>query len=71
MITYVTDTAYVPHAFARGFVPVKTWSAHWIRDSGFRRAIKDFLGHERSALEQYIHSLDDHVAFRQEPAPAP
>ncbi len=58
------------HKLARGFVPVRTWSAHWIRDSGFRSAIKDFLDHERSALEHYIGSLDDHLAFRQEPARA-
>jgi predicted N-acyltransferase len=53
------------HKLARGFVPVKTWSTHWIEDSGFRRAVNDFLGHERSALEQYIESLDAHVAFRK------
>ena len=53
------------HKLSRGFVPIKTWSAHWIRDPGFRRAVDDFLQQERGALSQYIHGLDNHVAFRQ------
>jgi len=53
------------HKLARGFRPVKTWSMHWIRDPGFRRAVRDFLGHEQQAIEQYIAGLDEHLAFRQ------
>ncbi len=53
------------HKLARGFVPVRTWSAHWIRDGGFRRAVDDFLRQERNGLEQYIESLDQHLAFRR------
>ncbi len=53
------------HKLARGFVPVKTWSMHWIEDDGFRRAVNDFLAQERTALDQYIDSLGGHVAFRQ------
>ena len=53
------------HKLARGFVPVSTWSVHWIRDSGFRRAVDEFVNHERTALEQYMRGLDSHVAFRQ------
>lgn len=54
------------HKLARGFVPVQTWSMHWIRDSGFRSAVKDFLGHESDAIERYIAGLDNHVAFRKD-----
>lgn len=53
------------HKLARGFRPVKTWSMHYIRDPGFRRAVGDFLGHERRALEDYITGLDEHLAFRR------
>ena len=53
------------HKLARGFVPISTWSVHWIRDSGFRRAVDEFVNHERNALEQYMRGLDSHVAFRQ------
>ncbi|MEQ8231817.1 MAG: GNAT family N-acetyltransferase [Gammaproteobacteria bacterium] len=56
------------HKLARGFVPVKTWSTHWIRDEGFRRAVRDFVKQERHALEQYIADLDDHLAFRRDDA---
>lgn len=53
------------HKLARGFVPVNTWSVHWIRDSGFRQAIDDFVTRERVAVEQYINELQSHLAFRQ------
>ncbi len=52
------------HKIARGFVPVRTWSAHWIRDNGFRAAVSEFVGRERDAMETYISSLDSHLAFR-------
>jgi uncharacterized protein len=53
------------HKLARGFVPVSTWSVHWIRDAGFRRAVDEFVKQERNALEQYMRGLESHVAFRQ------
>ncbi|MEM6475391.1 MAG: GNAT family N-acetyltransferase, partial [Pseudomonadota bacterium] len=31
------------HKLARGYEPVKTWSAHWLADPGFRAAVADFL----------------------------
>jgi len=39
------------HKLARGYVPVPTWSAHYIPDAGFRRAIGDFLARERASVE--------------------
>ena len=36
------------HKLARGYVPVPTWSAHYIPDPGFRAAIADFLVRERA-----------------------
>lgn len=53
------------HKLSRGFVPVRTWSAHYLRDSGFRSAVNDFLRQERDGIEAYIESLDTHTAFRQ------
>lgn len=29
-----------PHKLARGYVPTKTWSAHYVRDPGFHEALK-------------------------------
>lgn len=53
------------HKLARGFVPVETWSAHWIRDAGFRRSVAHFLNRERRAMSEQIDVLGEHVAFRQ------
>jgi len=39
------------HKLARGYVPVPTWSAHYIPDRNFRRAVADFLARERLGVE--------------------
>ncbi|QDZ06095.1 N-acetyltransferase [Sphingomonas panacisoli] len=39
------------HKLARGYVPVTTWSAHYIPDRGFRCAVADFLARERLGVE--------------------
>ena len=36
------------HKLARGYLPVPTYSAHWIRDPGLRRAVADYLKRERA-----------------------
>ena len=53
------------HKVARGFEPTATWSAHWIADSRFRRAIDQYLAQERSAVDQYADSVREHVPFRR------
>ncbi|MBL29277.1 MAG: GNAT family N-acetyltransferase [Rhodospirillaceae bacterium] len=44
-----------PHKIQRGYLPTLTYSAHWIRDEGFRRAVAQYLDQER-----------DHVALETE-----
>lgn len=39
------------HKLARGYVPVTTYSAHWIAHQGLREAIDHYLERERSAVE--------------------
>ncbi len=46
--------------------PVPTFSAHWVVDSGFRRAIEDYLKRERPAVEQEIEGLKQYSPFRKE-----
>ncbi|MCU6454863.1 GNAT family N-acetyltransferase [Sphingomonas sp. A2-49] len=53
------------HKLARGYVPVSTWSAHYIPDAGFRRAIADFLVRERAAVEHEHACLDELAPFRK------
>jgi predicted N-acyltransferase len=55
------------HKLARGYRPVKTWSAHWIRDAGFRRAVENYLVEERREVERGIAILDSHNPFRKVP----
>ncbi len=53
------------HKLARGYRPVPTFSAHYIRDPGFRRAVADFLERERAAVVHEIHALGEMTPFRR------
>jgi predicted N-acyltransferase len=54
------------HKLARGYRPVPTWSAHYIPHPGFRRAVADFLAHERRAMEEEIELLDQMAPFKKD-----
>ena len=54
------------HKIQRGYLPTPTYSAHWIRDPGFRAAIEDYLRRERVAVAQDINALMQESQFRQE-----
>jgi uncharacterized protein len=55
-----------PHKLQRGYLPVPTYSAHWIPDSGFRRAVAQFLARERDMVERKIEYLSEEFSpFRQ------
>ena len=53
------------HKLARGYVPVPTWSAHYLPDAGFRRAVADFLQRERAAVEQEQAFLGEMTPFKR------
>lgn len=53
------------HKLARGYEPAATWSAHYIPDPGFRRAVADFLAREREAVEADEAFLGDMTPFRR------
>jgi hypothetical protein len=52
------------HKIQRGYLPVPTWSAHWIRDPAFAAAVEDFLGRERPAMEAEMRGLMAYSPFR-------
>jgi uncharacterized protein len=52
------------HKIPRGFTAQKTWSIHWIRDLGFRRAVADFCRRERGHIAHHIEAVDEHSAYR-------
>lgn len=54
------------HKLARGYTPVKTHSAHYIPNAGFRRAVDDYLRHERREIDRIGQVLDAHTPFRKE-----
>lgn len=57
------------HKMARGLMPVRTQSAHWIADPRFAAAIEDFLGRETEAIDGYVAQLEASSPFREGPPP--
>lgn len=53
------------HKLSRGYLPVQTYSAHWIRDPGLRRAIADYLKRERLAVAHEIALLGEESPYRK------
>jgi uncharacterized protein len=53
------------HKLARGYRPVPTWSAHYIPDPSFRRAVADFLAREREAVAADRAVLGEMTPFRK------
>jgi len=52
------------HKMARGFLPQKTWSAHWLAHPSFSEAIERFLQRENGGMEAYIDELNERNPFR-------
>lgn len=52
------------HKMARGLLPVRTQSAHWIADPRFAEAIDDFLGRETEAVGRYVSELEGSSPFK-------
>jgi predicted N-acyltransferase len=53
------------HKLARGYRPVPTFSAHYIRDPRLRDAVADYLAAERRAVSREIAALDEMTPFRK------
>lgn len=64
-LTRVEAGAQGEHKIQRGYLPVKTWSAHYIAHRGLRSAVADFLGREREAVEAHIAELMLESPYRQ------
>ena len=65
-LTRVEAGAQGEHKIQRGYLPSPTYSAHWIRDPGFARAVADFLKRERDAIEHEMMELGELSPFRRE-----
>ncbi|MGX7894009.1 GNAT family N-acetyltransferase [Tsuneonella sp. HG222] len=53
------------HKLARGYAPVRTWSAHWLADAGFREAVEDFLERERQGIANDSLYLSGKTPYRK------
>ena len=53
------------HKIHQGYMPVETYSAHWMEDSGLRGAIADYLEHERREVREDIAGLMERSPFRK------
>ena len=49
---------------ARGFLPTRTWSAHWLGHPSFADAVEEFLQREAGGIDDYIDELNDRNPFR-------
>ena len=54
-----------PHKLARAYLPVHTYSAHWIRNPSFRTAVDRYLGEERREIDRDIAALESYSPFRR------
>ena len=53
------------HKLARGYLPTRTHSLHWIADPGFADAVKKYLDAEGRAVGEEIEILTDYGPFRK------
>ncbi|MGL4404979.1 MAG: peptidogalycan biosysnthesis protein, partial [Notoacmeibacter sp.] len=56
------------HKLARGYEPVTTHSAHFIRHQGLRNAVADYLERERRDIAQIGEMLAEHTPFKKNSA---
>lgn len=59
------------HKLARGFLPTRTRSFHWIADSRFREAIAHAVAQEAEALNDYRDELMTHSPYASPARPPP
>jgi predicted N-acyltransferase len=54
------------HKLARGYLPVETYSAHYIADPNLRRAVADYVKRERPAVAHEIALLAEESPYRKD-----
>ena len=54
------------HKLARGYLPSRTHSAHWIANASFREAVADYLSRERQHVDHDMAVLGEYAPFRHD-----
>lgn len=52
------------HKMARGLLPERTWSAHWLLHPSFAGAVAQYLAREAKGLGAYVSELEDRNPFK-------
>jgi hypothetical protein len=55
------------HKLARGLLPVRTQSAHWLAHPQFASAVDQFLAREARGIAGYLDELNEHSPFKSAP----
>jgi uncharacterized protein len=59
------------HKMARGLLPVRTQSAHWLSAPRFASAVADFLQREGAGIDAYVDELRERNPFKPSAGPLP
>lgn len=65
-LTRVEAGAQGGHKLVRGYMPVTTYSAHWIANPSFRDAVANFLDQERRQVEYENEILAERAPFKND-----
>jgi predicted N-acyltransferase len=57
------------HKMARGLLPVRASSAHWLAHPSFADAVDRFLEREGTGIDNYLNELEAHSPFKLPTAP--
>ena len=55
------------HKIQRGYLPTRTYSAHYIKDPRFKSAIKDFLRQEHQQIDYTLEVLEQELSPYKSP----
>jgi len=66
-LRYFEGGAQGEHKMARGFLPVRTRSAHWLAHPAFADAVQNFLERESAGIGAYMDELHEHDPFKGRP----
>ena len=64
-LSRVEAGAQGPHKLARGYMPVKVHSLHWIANAAFRRAVLEYLEVENQEIDRVLDFLSNRGPFRK------
>ena len=53
------------HKLARGFLPTRTCSSHWVNADDFREPLRAWTRHQRDGIAHYMDELAAHSPYRQ------